>query len=96
MSTARHSRSRDMGLGDQGCFKGLECADAFEIYVYKISLQSLSSETNKTNRKIKIKRCYQPGKLRTCDSVANVRDAVSLLSVRENGRYKSLLLQATH
>ena len=32
----------------------------------------------------------------TSVSVANVRDTVSLLSVRENGRYKSLLLQTTH
>lgn len=33
--------------------------------------------------------------LRTFVSVANVRDPVSLLSGRENGRYKWLLLQAT-
>ena len=42
---------------------------------------------------------YQPGMqaVRTCDSVANVRDAVSLISVRENRRRdESLLLQATH
>lgn len=32
-----YSRSRDMGLGDQGCFKELDCADAsadaLEIHV---------------------------------------------------------------
>ena len=42
---------------------------------------------------------YQPGMqaVRTCDSVANVRHALSLLSVRENRtRDESLLLQATH
>lgn len=50
-----------MGLGDQGCFKEFDCVDVLvdvlEIYVQEVLLQSLFSEINKINRKIKIKLC---------------------------------------